>query len=669
MAWQGKSLWFDRSVSEALTAAFAIAGKPAPKLVVGVNPNTSSTWSYEADKGKFYVPIMPSATMTDEQEHLFRAAIAHEIAGADPKLHLHGNIRADVLNRGADEFAGVREQKRHESIAREQVLSIAQGLSTAMIDKHVTDRWPGMARSLRRATESLVTSAVKRVNAARKDAKAWRKKSGAKDTLDNERFAYSELALLAGYAANGGNLHTLLRNVEYDVDVPDDFKAIAKQLAGAADAEGCASSPRDLVPTALRWLRYFEQPPEPPPSDDADGDDEGEGEGGGQGDGQGKGQGQGSGQGAGQGTSSGGGGGGGSNNPYDGATMGGDAEHSEGKSFASQAGQELMDQQADRGTGRDTATYNGEVKVLKWDTTKAKGKQVMSVRDAAGMARHRFPSSFMPSMDDIDASVAAHTAHYERDVGVLTQALRQALRGPTITRQARHQVGRFNPRNAARYLAGNRDVFDRVTYLPGDKVSVSILVDASGSMNCRTQDHMAMHSIGSLAIRAACVLSEALHRMGVAPRLAVYTTYPGAAAGVYEMADHKTTRAEFAKRRDFVLDRVWAFGGTPTLPALANELDALTRRDESQRFMFLLTDGQDGHPHDEHRATIESAKARGVTTIILATGGDAASWKNYKDALDGAAIVLPVPAEQMGPVMGRALVKELLYARMMANRR
>lgn len=641
-AWQGRSLWFDRSVSEALTAAFAIAGKPAPKLVVGANPDGSGTWSYDANEGKFYVPILPSSTMDDEQEHLFRAAIAHEVAGKEVATLHHDTIASRLYNIPASEYPGVKEGKRDHNTAYQQATSIAHGLTSAMVDAAVVERWPGMGRSLRRATEAMVTSAVKRVTKSRKHNE---KATGDQRHPSHcEQFKYSDLALLAGFAAQGGKIRDLLRNVQYDVTVPDDFKQMAEQMASAADAEGLPSSADDVVPTAMRWLRHFEEPPAPPPQPEPQ---EGEGK-----DGKGKGQ-----------PDQGEGNGGGKGNPYDAATAAHDADHASGRSSGKQAGDELAAQLAEAGTGRDTTPYSGETKSFPFEESKKHlTRSGYTIAHLSKQSRNGYDRTPEQAQAEIDAFML----HYDRDVGVLGQALRQALRGPTIARQARHQVGRFNPRNAARYLAGNRDVFDRVTYQPGDKVAVSILIDMSGSMSSATEDREQF--IGRVAVRAACVLNEALLRMGVPTRMCGYTTGHNLAAAIYELSTPKTTRLEFVKRRQFCADRVMALGGTPTLPAMQHELDLLMKRDESQRFLFVITDGDDGNPPSEHLAVIASAKARGVTTILLAIGGSTSMWNRYKAHLKDVAIVLPVAVEQMGPTMARALVKELLRARMMSRR-
>src|SRR5690606_7894884 len=226
---------------------------------------------------------------------------------------------------------------------------------------------------------------------------------------------------------------------------------------------------KDMTDKQLRRLaeEYFKILDEPPEDDSQPGSGDGEGEAGGEGDEQEDGDGEGEGQGQGQAGQDGQGQQPSADRAPSISSLMAESKSSGSGQYGSDTQNAALEEGGKQGGGPDARLYQGAV-----------------VYKVSRRQRELKPLGNYCK----DNPTWQWAMNVEADASVVAQTLRQAIKAPTMKDDSRHQIGRFDVRQIARAKSGNRDIFSRRTYLPGEEVSVGLLVDISGTMNDAVRD-------------------------------------------------------------------------------------------------------------------------------------------------------------------------------------
>ena len=195
------------------------------------------------------------------------------------------------------------------------------------------------------------------------------------------------------------------------------------------------------------------------------------------------------------------------------------------------------------------------------------------------------------AQDDLDSSRQSTTALRTR-----LQALMQSTRS---VRNHSGYVGALNIRKLHSLTTGNAKVFLRKGERVGVNSAVHILIDSSGSMNCKEMQ---------LASQACFAVASALH--GIKGISVGVTTFPGE-RGVYEgsQQEHWQTVTPILRHHEKMHTRfaMSGAGNTPLDSALWWTMQQLHPMPESRKMILIITDGQ---PDDSQLAQTAIAEAR-----------------------------------------------------------
>ncbi len=188
--------------------------------------------------------------------------------------------------------------------------------------------------------------------------------------------------------------------------------------------------------------------------------------------------------------------------------------------------------------------------------------------------------------------------------------LQRLVRSPDRIAITRGQTaGRLDRRAYSRALTGAADVFARRSYAEGVNAAVSIVLDASSSMDEK----------GKLTYAAAMALAvgDALDRAGVAFEIiaAGLQGHPYGGGALVEI--RKPFAATWRKQRPLI-GRTKVYPGTANL--IASEYAAgrlIAQRDATRRLLFVLSDGEDFFLHTDKvwRRSVDLWAKQGIETI------------------------------------------------------
>lgn len=502
---------------------------------------------------------------------------------------------------------------------------------------------------------------------------SWRQQE--MNSMQNTEPVVGDYGTMVGAKLNGIDLNDEARRFE-KAGMPA-FAAMCRRVEEACQKIGLTpdtmpTTPDDLKITAARLLKELEQDP-PPPEDKPE--DQGEGDGGEDSD-----EGE---------QESEGGGGRGKPDPNaqpDKAPkpsqmpMARRTSNDPNGSFAAMASQAALDNQTDGGeaeaqggdggdTPSDSGVGGGPDQSIYYDALVIRGIP-------ASIALNGQPQK--NSDDKIKRAVEQHNylGNIDREVSVLAQVFRQAIRAPSFKDDDRHHTGRFDVRQIARAKSGNSDVFTRRAYRQGDTVSVGVLIDASGSMDSGSSSsggnrryttaraaRIILHALAknnmdfgawyfttgghvdyitekAVAAGFTKEINRSLAALGVdgdkyielarnynsgnltvkdrrqyGEDVALLNEH-GHTATLFELASFGSSRADLMTFGDEYLLNAPAMGGTPTDVSMAHALKELSRRETTRKLLFVLTDGGGGDP-DTQRALCKAARSANIDVIAI----------------------------------------------------
>lgn len=186
------------------------------------------------------------------------------------------------------------------------------------------------------------------------------------------------------------------------------------------------------------------------------------------------------------------------------------------------------------------------------------------------------------------------------------QALMQSTRS---VRNHSGYVGALNIRKLYSLTTGNAKVFLRKGERVGVNTAVHILIDSSGSMNCREMQ---------LASQACFAVASALH--GIKGISVGVTTFPGE-RGVYEgsQREHWETVTPILRHHEKMHTRfaMSGAGNTPLDSALWWTMQQLHPMPEPRKMILIITDGQ---PDDSQLAQTAITEARKLGLEVYGIG-------------------------------------------------
>ena len=239
--------------------------------------------------------------------------------------------------------------------------------------------------------------------------------------------------------------------------------------------------------------------------------------------------------------------------------------------------------------GADGGMFPGDIgDKLKEAITDACGQQGEHIQVAVVT---RKPTGQL-AQDDLDNSRQSTTALRTR-----LQALMQSTRS---TRNHSGYAGALNIRKLHSLATGNAKVFLRKGERVGVNTAVHILIDSSGSMNCKEMQ---------LASQACFAVASALH--GIKGISVGVTTFPGE-CGVYEGSQqaHWQTVTPILRHHEKMHTRfaMSGAGNTPLDSALWWTMQQLHPMPESRKMILIITDGQPDNPQLAQPAIPEARK-------------------------------------------------------------
>lgn len=207
-------------------------------------------------------------------------------------------------------------------------------------------------------------------------------------------------------------------------------------------------------------------------------------------------------------------------------------------------------------------------------------------------------------------------------LGATTANIQRLLRSIDFVGWSTHEEsGRLDRRALTRFGTGSTNIFSRRDYKPAESSAVSVLIDCSSSMEggrINIAEYIAVH------------LSSILSRSRVP-----FTVNGFQSSGVAKERINRDSNGvdTYAETPTFIPFKPWnkslqscipalgsvsscADGGTPDYSSIYNAIDDLSRRSETRKILFLLTDaaGYDVS-HMQHLQSL--ADKLGVTIVAI----------------------------------------------------
>ena len=201
-------------------------------------------------------------------------------------------------------------------------------------------------------------------------------------------------------------------------------------------------------------------------------------------------------------------------------------------------------------------------------------------------------------------------------LGATQTNLQRLLRSlDTVGWSSHEETGRLDRRAFTRFATGSANIFSRRQVAEAETSAVSILIDCSGSMGSGNRIETAQ--------RVVIHLSKILQRSRVPFCVQGFRT---SGEDVYNDKFHME-RPKFIRFKQWgqslqsVVAKLGAIdqcagGGTPDYSSLVNAIEDISKREESRKILFILTDASGYIP--EHMKHIQKmADALGVTLIAI----------------------------------------------------
>lgn len=242
--------------------------------------------------------------------------------------------------------------------------------------------------------------------------------------------------------------------------------------------------------------------------------------------------------------------------------------------------------------------------------------------------------TFDPSRDIIEQVTGRRgAAHKELQLPaqVLETKMRQVLTAPSMKYARDREKGELDERAIGRFVAGDPRVFRRRTRQESDSVAATVSWDESSSM---------MGKKIAVVRDLAHTWNQALGKLNIPTELLGWATAGGMhtdrKAGVYRQGvlRHRVYKS-FADRWNDervlgALDSISTASVTPTAEGLLFAAERISRRPESRRVIFFLTDGQpgisaNGHPEVHFRfiqTLLRRCEVSGIEVIGIGIGVD-----------------------------------------------
>lgn len=202
-------------------------------------------------------------------------------------------------------------------------------------------------------------------------------------------------------------------------------------------------------------------------------------------------------------------------------------------------------------------------------------------------------------------------------LGATTANIQRLLRSIDYVGWSNYEEsGRLDRRALTRFATGSANIFSRRDYKPAESSAVSVLVDCSSSMSGKRIE---------MAEYIAIQLSSILSRSRVPFAVNGFTSYTGTIRGVgSDSYSEKPLFLPFKPWNKSLQSCVPALGsisqcalsGTPDYSSVYNAIDDLSRRAETRKILFLLTDAA-GYSVEHMKHLQSLADKLGVTIIAI----------------------------------------------------
>ena len=228
-----------------------------------------------------------------------------------------------------------------------------------------------------------------------------------------------------------------------------------------------------------------------------------------------------------------------------------------------------------------------------------------------------------------DANFTYQFNNVTEGMGATRANLLRMLRSLDLVGWSSHEEsGKVDRKAFARFAAGSTTVFKRREYAEAERSAVSLLIDCSGSM---AWDGGRIRVAESVAIQLSRILDKANVDFAV-------TGFNGGGrdmrvADTGANADRSyisgeslnwipfKTWGESLRKASSKLGSIseWTGSSTPDYSALTAAIDDISKRQESRKILFLLTDADGYNKH--HIAHLQNvAKRCGVTIVVIGIG-------------------------------------------------
>lgn len=222
------------------------------------------------------------------------------------------------------------------------------------------------------------------------------------------------------------------------------------------------------------------------------------------------------------------------------------------------------------------------------------------------------------SKEHCDEQYTKTLAAVPQGLGTTRTNLQRLLRSLDYVGWSRNEEsGRLNRRALVKFSTGSVNIFSRREYVEAETSAVSILIDCSGSMG----DYGRIEIAQQITIHLSKILQQARVPFCVTGFRSGYHTNEMLADGshvqsplfipfkTWRQSLHQSTSALGAINQ-------CATSGTPDYSSIYNALEDISRREESRKILFIVTDAS-GY-REEHMKHLQSlADKVGVTIVAI----------------------------------------------------
>ena len=211
---------------------------------------------------------------------------------------------------------------------------------------------------------------------------------------------------------------------------------------------------------------------------------------------------------------------------------------------------------------------------------------------------------------DCEQRFSTHFNDQPIGLGATRANIVRLLRSVDLVGWSSHEEsGRIDRKAFTRFATGGTSVFSKRQHVEATKSAVSVLIDCSGSMS----EYGRIKTAESITIQLSRILEKAdvsFNVTGFYGRCGASSLEGGGATPINTVASVEQavfvpfkTWKESVARASAKLGSIslWARNSTPDYSALSISIEELSRREESRKILFLLTDA-DGYnrAHSKH---------------------------------------------------------------------